>query len=103
MRVKDIQGSIEAWAPSEIAWERDNVGLQVGDAEAEVRGILVCLDVTPAIVLEARKRRANLIVSHHPLLFRPLQAVTPVSHAGALVIALLKEGISLSSSQPELY
>ena len=102
MRVKDIQGIIEAWAPPEIAWERDNVGLQVGDAEAEVRGVLVCLDVTPAIALEARKRRANLIVSHHPLLFRPLHAVTPVSHAGALVIALLKEGVSLYSAHTNL-
>ena len=102
MRVKEIQGIVEAWAPPGTAWERDNVGLQVGDAEREVRGILVCLDVTPATVHEARRRRANLIVSHHPLLFRPLRAVTPVSHAGALVIALLKEGISLYSAHTNL-
>ena len=55
MTVRDIQGLIELWAPQEIAWERDNVGLQCGDPQAEVRKILVALDITEGVVAEAHR------------------------------------------------
>ena len=53
MTVRGIQEILEAWAPLDIAWERDNVGLQTGDPDGRVRGILVALDVTEVIVTEA--------------------------------------------------
>ncbi|MBM2839690.1 MAG: hypothetical protein HW412_218 [Bacteroidetes bacterium] len=102
MIVKDVQKIIEGWAPKEIAWERDNVGLQVGSQDAGVRSILVCLDVNEDIIREALKRRANLIVSHHPLLFKSLRSVDLRDATGRCVSALLTSKITLYSAHTNL-
>jgi len=94
MRVRDVQRILETWAPPDLAWERDNTGLQVGDTDAHVRGILVALDVTDDVVKEARRLGATLIVSHHPLLFRPLRSLTPAGQSGRVALALAKHGIA---------
>lgn len=93
---------MDAWAPPAIAWERDNVGLQVGDPHARVRGILVSLDVTEEVIAEAGRRGANLIVSHHPLLFRPLRTVTPSNPVARCVTALASRGIALFAAHTNL-
>ncbi len=93
---------MEAWAPLDIAWERDNVGLQTGDPDARVRGILVALDVTENIVTEAVRRGASLIISHHPLLFRPLRSVTTRTWQERCVGALLRKGVALYSAHTNL-
>ena len=95
MTVKDIQTMIEQWAPKEIAWEKDNIGLQVGSADATVRGVFVCLDVTEDIIEEAAVRNADLIISHHPLLFRPLRSVLTQDPAGKCLGLLLRSKINL--------
>lgn len=102
MIVKDIQTVMESWAPKEIAWDKDNVGLQTGNPRAKVRGILVCLDVTEEVIAEAARRRANLIVSHHPLLFRPLRSVTSESMTGRCLRSLVRADISLYSAHTNL-
>ncbi|MEW6511602.1 MAG: Nif3-like dinuclear metal center hexameric protein [Bacteroidota bacterium] len=102
MTVRDVQEIMDAWAPPEIAWERDNVGLQVGDPAAGVRGILVALDVTEPVVAEAARRGANLIVSHHPLLFRPLRSVTSTDAAARSVAALAQQRVALFSAHTNL-
>ncbi len=102
MRVLDVQDIMDAWAPPSIAWEGDNVGLQVGDPEARVRGIVVSLDVTEDVIAEAGRRGANLIVSHHPLLFRPLRSVTPSNPVGRCVTALASRGIALFAAHTNL-
>lgn len=102
MKVRDIERLIEAWAPPGIAWERDNVGLQCGDPDAEVRRILVALDVTEGVVAEARRRKANLLVSHHPLLFRPVQKVHPGTQVGRCLRALIASDIALLSAHTNL-
>ena len=94
MTVGEVRDIIEQWAPREVAWEQDNTGLQVGDPDASVRAVLVALDITEAVVAEARKKRANLIVSHHPLLFRPLRAVTMKEARGRIIRALAKWDIN---------
>jgi dinuclear metal center YbgI/SA1388 family protein len=93
---------MDAWAPPDIAWERDNVGLQTGDPGARVRGILVALDVTERIVAEAVRRGANLIVSHHPLLFRPLRSATTATARERTLGALLRKGVALLSAHTNL-
>jgi len=100
--VRDVQEIMEGWAPPDIAWERDNVGLQVGDPAARVRGILVALDATEAIVEEASRRRANLIISHHPLLFRPLRSVTTEDRNARCVMALVRKRIALYAAHTNL-
>jgi dinuclear metal center YbgI/SA1388 family protein len=86
---------MEAWAPPEIAWEGDNSGLQAGDPGMRIRGILVALDVTEGVVAEAVRRGANLIISHHPLLFRPLRSLTSSSARERCLETLLRKRIAL--------
>ncbi len=102
LTVRDIAGIIEEWAPREIAWERDNVGLQVGAPGAGVKAILVSLDVDETTVREAVRRRADLIVSHHPLIFRPLNSLSAGDSTARTLAGLLKAGISLYSAHTNL-
>ena len=74
LHISNIIQLFEEWAPVWVAWEKDNVGLQVGDKQNRVTKILVTLDVTRQIIDEAIARKVDLIVSHHPLLFRPPSA-----------------------------
>jgi dinuclear metal center YbgI/SA1388 family protein len=90
MTVQDILCFIDSWAPSAIAWERDNVGLQVGNPGARVSGILVALDVTEDIIEEARRRKANLLITHHPLLFSPLKSVSSRTGTGRCIERLMR-------------
>ena len=69
--VQDILTFMEGLAPYELAESWDNVGLLV-DAGKPVDGVLTALDITPATVREARAVGCNAIVSHHPVIFRPL-------------------------------
>ncbi len=102
MVIKDIQQIIESWAPKEIAWERDNVGLQVGSPERRVRSILVALDVTRDVVDEARRKKIDLLISHHPLLFRPIRSVRGDDRVGHLVMELVRHDIALYSAHTNL-
>jgi len=92
----------EDWSPRWTAWEKDNPGLQVGDRRREVTNVLIALDVTREIVDEAVAQKSQLIVSHHPLLFRPLRSVTADDDAGNLVLLLAKHNIALYSAHTNL-
>ncbi len=102
MTVRDIQQVLESWAPRQLAWERDNPGLQCGSPGREVRKILVTLDVSEAVVREAHRRGTDLIISHHPLLFRPLKSVSTDDRVGNLITLLLRYDIALCSVHTNL-
>lgn len=74
-RVIDIYYAIDEIAPFETAMDFDNVGILVGDRSAEVNRALVALDITPAVINEAKGKNCNLIISHHPVIFTPLKTV----------------------------
>ncbi len=93
---------MDDWAPRWTAWERDNVGLQVGRADHPGRRVRVTLDVTDDVVDEAISRRADLIVSHHPLIFRPLSSVTGADPVSRLVLRLAERQIALFSAHTNL-
>ena len=76
MKIKEVIGALEQFAPLPLQADYDNAGLQVGLTEVEVSGALLCLDVTPKIVDEAVACGCNLIVSHHPLIFHKLAHIT---------------------------
>ena len=80
------------------ALEFDNVGLLVGDGRETVRGVLVCLDCTDEAITEAVNMGANLIITHHPVIFDPLKSVTEQS----LVYRLIRNGISVISAHTNL-
>ena len=94
MKTGDILELLCGLAPLETRAEGDNCGLLVGDAGGEVTRVLVALDILPETVLEAEEIGAQLIVSHHPVIYRPLRELTPDSPAGRTVLMLTRRGIS---------
>ena len=103
MRCDKIIKIIEDWAPKSIAWEKDNVGLQVGSLHQEIKNILLCLDVNEKVVDEAVKRNCNLIISHHPLLFTPLKKIdTEKDKTSRVIEKLIKKDITLYSAHTNL-
>src|SRR5262245_41266707 len=95
--VADICAHLDRFAPPTLAADWDNVGLLLGDGGADVQRILTCLTVTPAVVAEAIAEKANLIVSHHPILFRGGKRLSPASSEGRLLWPLARAGIAVYS------
>jgi dinuclear metal center YbgI/SA1388 family protein len=95
--VADVADYLEQFAPTRRAAEWDNVGLILGERSAGVTRILTCLSVTPPVVEEAIASGVNLIVTHHPMLFRPVQKLTDATPEGRMVVALLRAGIAVYS------
>lgn len=75
MTVKDVLEYLTGLAPLEAAESYDNVGLLIGGADEEVTGVCCCVDITHAIIKEAEEKGANLIVSHHPVIFEGLKNI----------------------------
>ena len=89
--------ALERFAPLPLQESWDNAGLQVGLTETEVSGALLCLDVTEQIVDEAVRKGCNLIVSHHPLLFRGLKTISDLTDVQRTVMRAIKQGIAVIS------
>jgi dinuclear metal center YbgI/SA1388 family protein len=85
-------------APLRLAEEWDNVGLLVGDRSAAIRRVMTCLTVTPPVVEEALQRRVDLLVTHHPLPFKPLAKITNDSTPGRMLLRLIAGGVALYSA-----
>jgi len=102
MTVRRIAEALEELAPLPLQEEYDNAGLQVGLPGAGVSGVLVCLDVTEATVEEAIRLGCDLIVSHHPLIFKPLKHVTGATYQERCVALALRHGISVYSAHTNL-
>lgn len=97
-----IFSALEGLAPVELAEEWDNVGLQVGQKKGKVNKILLSLDATLPVVEEAKKNGADLIITHHPLLYRPLKNVDFSTPSGKIINFLIKSGIDLYSLHTNL-
>lgn len=97
MKIKEVIKALERFAPLPLQESWDNAGLQVGLTEAEVSGALLCLDVTEQIVDEAASKGCNLIVSHHPLIFRKLARLTGEDYVQRSVMKALANGIVILS------
>ncbi len=92
--VHDIEQALYELAPRELAAEWDNVGLLAGRRDREVHKVLVSLDVTAAVVEEARQWGAELIAAHHPVIFHPVKRVTDQDPAGEILLRLAEHGIA---------
>ncbi len=101
-KCKMIFGIMEKLAPAGLAMEWDNCGLQVGDPEAEVSGILLALDADLDVCREAAEKSCKLIITHHPLFLKQLKQINLQSPQGALVAALIKNGLTLYSAHTNL-
>ena len=101
-KIGDIISAIEERAPLALQESYDNAGLQLGDATAEARAALLCIDVTEAVVDEAIERGANLIVSHHPLIFRGLKRITGRTPIERIVAKAIKNDIAIYSAHTNM-
>jgi len=102
VKCRDIADFIESFAPASLAEDWDNIGLLLGNANQEVNRILVCLDVTPGVVDEAVHRKADLIISHHPLIFKGLKRITRDDVKGEMVYRLISNNIGVYSAHTNL-
>jgi dinuclear metal center YbgI/SA1388 family protein len=87
--------SLERFVPPALAAEWDNVGLLLGDRDSAVERVMTCLTVTPEVVSEAVTERVNLIVTHHPLMFRPVQRITTATVEGRMLLELAQAGTAV--------
>ena len=100
--VKTIVGLVGEIAPYALAEEWDNVGLLVGRENAQVTRVLVALDATQAVIAEAKALGAQLVITHHPLMFAPRKRITDADHEGRLLLALAESGIALIAAHTNL-
>jgi dinuclear metal center YbgI/SA1388 family protein len=88
---------LDQFAPSYLAADWDNVGLLLGDRSASVQRITTCLTVTPEVAREAIESKVQLIVTHHPILFRPIQCLTADAPEGRMLLSLIQSGVAVFS------
>ena len=92
--INDIYAFLNEIAPVRYQMDFDNAGFLVGDGGTAVKNVLLALDITDAVIAEAIELRAQLIVSHHPLIFTPLRHATADDLAGRKVLTMARHGIS---------
>lgn len=98
MKIREVVDALEHYAPLPLQEGYDNAGLQVGLTEAvEMSGALLCLDVTEAVVEEAVQKGCNLIVSHHPLIFRKLSRISNENYVQRTVRKAIKSDVTIVS------
>ncbi len=102
MKINEILGFILEVAPLSLQESYDNCGLIVGDPDAQVNKVLLCIDVTEAVVNEAVNKKCELIISHHPIIFKGLKRLTPASHVERVVLLAIRNNISIAAMHTNL-
>lgn len=102
IKVQDVIECIETLAPTHLAESWDNVGLMVGRRDQVVTNVLTVLDVTEEAIEEAIEKQCNLIVSHHPLIFKGLKQITSDTVLGRMIARLVKADIAVYSAHTNL-
>lgn len=95
MKIQDITSLLETVAPLSLQEDYDNAGLITGSLDWECTGIIISLDVTEEVIEEAIEKKCNLIVTHHPVVFRGLKKITGKNYVERTVIAAIKNDIAL--------
>lgn len=102
MKAREIFDAIEAVAPLRYQEDYDNAGVQVGNPDAEITGILLCTDVTPQVLAEAIERGFNVVISHHPLIFHGLKKIAGGSEVECMVATAIKHDITVYSAHTNM-
>lgn len=98
LKVKEIAAEIERLAPKALAEPWDNVGLMVGDLDQKAETVFLCLEATSETVAQAVRCGADLVVTHHPLIFSPLKRIVESDVEGGMIRTLIANHISLYSA-----
>lgn len=102
MKLSEITAAIEAVAPLSYQQDYDNAGLVVGDPEREVRSALLCVDITEGVMDEAEELGVDAVISHHPIIFRPLRHLTDSGYEERVVARAIRSGIALYAAHTNL-
>jgi dinuclear metal center YbgI/SA1388 family protein len=102
MRLKDIADCIEKTAPLAFQEEYDNSGLILGNPDSEIHRVLITLDVTEAVIDEATEKKCDLVISHHPVIFKSLKCLTGNNYTERIIINAIRNGISLYGAHTNL-
>ncbi len=102
MKISEITQAIEAFAPLSLQEDYDNAGIQVGNLNDEITGVLLCTDVREEIIDEAIERGANLIISHHPLIFHGLKKIAGNSYIERIVARAIKNDITIYAAHTNM-
>ncbi len=97
MKAGDIIEVLESVAPPEIQESWDNSGLSVGDTGMEVKSAILALDCTEDVIYEALETGANMIITHHPLIFRGIKRISPDTGTGRMLMMAVKEDLVIYS------
>ncbi|MEG1562915.1 MAG: Nif3-like dinuclear metal center hexameric protein [Bacteroides sp.] len=102
MKIKEIVSALERFAPLPLQDGFDNAGLQIGLTDAETTGALLCLDVTEAVLDEAIATGCNLVVSHHPLLFKGCKSITGKDYVERCIFKAIRNELVVYSAHTNL-
>ncbi len=95
--IHDILTDLEQQIPLTLAESWDNVGLLLGDASVEAKGVMTCLTLTEEVADEAIREGANLVITHHPILFKAVKRLTTATSEGRMLLQLAQAGVSVYS------
>lgn len=102
MKLGEIIEKINAYYPSVLAYEWDNPGLALGDKERSINKIMLTLDVTEQVLHDAEREGADLVVSHHPLIFGGVKSITTDTHIGRMLLFAAERKIALFSAHTNM-
>lgn len=102
MKVSDLEVLLNDFIPLNLAQSWDNVGLQVGDRNSNVSGILISIDVTDTTIDFAQRSNCNLILSHHPVIFKPIKNIIEDTFHGRLISKLIKNNLAVYAAHTNL-
>lgn len=102
MKLREVVTAIESVAPLALQEKYDNAGLLCGHPETDIRAVLVCLDVTGAVIDEALEAGANLIISHHPVVFSPLKKFTGSTLSEKILVSAIRHDVALYAAHTNL-
>ncbi len=102
MKASEIIDLMNQWAYPYLIDEWDNTGFQLGDLEKEVNKVIVALDLDREVLNEALKEKAEMIITHHPLIFKPLKALRKQNYKERLIIDLIKEDLVVYNAHTNL-
>ncbi|MBU5438241.1 Nif3-like dinuclear metal center hexameric protein [Tissierella sp. MSJ-40] len=102
MKVKDIIEFMDNWALPKLIDKWDNTGFQIGNEDRKVERILISLDLDDRVLNKALEERYDMIITHHPLIFKPLEKITTLSYKEKLVYNLIREDIAVYNAHTNL-
>ena len=102
MQLKNLTDCIEAFAPLSLQEDYDNSGLLIGRPEDEIRGVLLCIDVTENVIDEAIRKGCDAIIAHHPFIFKGIRQITGRNATARIIELAIRKGIAIYAAHTNL-